>query len=211
VAWLVGVPEYRTGVGALSLVAGNIALSMGVQMRLIGFVLVALIATTPAFAQSMGYAGQQTREIKSLSADDTADLLAGRGMGMARAAELNHYPGPAHLLELKDKLGLTPAQIEIVQASFARMSAAARPLGAELVDRERALDRAFKDGSIKPEVLVSETAAIGALQGRLRAVHLAAHLETKSILTQQQIDAYDRLRGYADGGQDGHHHGMHHG
>ena len=35
-----------------------------------------------------------------------ADLRAGRGMGLALAAELNGYPGPAHVLELADKLDL---------------------------------------------------------------------------------------------------------
>ena len=39
-------------------------------------------------------------DIKSLSQDDQSALLAGRGMGLARPAELNGYPGPAHVLEL---------------------------------------------------------------------------------------------------------------
>jgi predicted DNA-binding mobile mystery protein A len=40
----------------------------------------------PAAAQTSGYSGEQSREIKALSAEETADLLAGRGMGAARAA-----------------------------------------------------------------------------------------------------------------------------
>ena len=51
-----------------------------------------------AFAQSP-YAGMQTRAIKALSDQQIADLRAGRGMGMALPAELNGYPGPAHVLE----------------------------------------------------------------------------------------------------------------
>jgi len=43
------------------------------------------IGTPPAIAQSMGYAGQQGRDIKALSEQDAADLLAGRGMSLARA------------------------------------------------------------------------------------------------------------------------------
>lgn len=74
-----------------------------------------------------GYAGQQTREIKALSAQQ-ADLLAGRGMRLARAGELNHYPGPAHVLELRDKLGLTSNQVDAVRASFIRMESAAKHL-----------------------------------------------------------------------------------
>ena len=46
------------------------------------------------------YAGQQTRAIKALSPEDLAGLLNGEGRGMAKAAELNGYPGPVHVLEL---------------------------------------------------------------------------------------------------------------
>ena len=58
----------------------------------------------------------QTRAIKALSDQQIADLRAGRGMGMALPAELNGYPGPAHVLELADKLELTPDQRASVQA-----------------------------------------------------------------------------------------------
>ena len=34
--------------------------------------------------------------------------------------------------------------------------------------------------------------------GRLRGVHLAAHIETAAVLTPHQIHRYDVLRGYAD-------------
>jgi hypothetical protein len=46
------------------------------------------------------YAGQQTRTIKALSDDEIAALRNGEGMGMAKAAELNGYPGPIHVLSL---------------------------------------------------------------------------------------------------------------
>lgn len=49
---------------------------------------------------SQPYAGQETREIKALSPDEVAAHLEGRGMGFAKAAELNHYPGPKHVLDL---------------------------------------------------------------------------------------------------------------
>ena len=56
------------------------------------------------------YAGMQTRSIKALSEQQVADLGAGRGMGLALAAELNGYPGPSHVLELADKLNLSTDQ-----------------------------------------------------------------------------------------------------
>jgi len=45
-----------------------------------------------------------------------------------------------------------------------------------------------------------ETATLGTLLGRLRAVHLAAHLETSAILDARQIVRYNELRGYVSGG-----------
>ena len=166
----------------------------------------------PAAAQTSGYSGQQGREIKALSAEETADLLAGRGMGVARAAELNHFPGPAHVLELREQLGLSAGQIRGVQDSFDRMSAAARPLGVQIVAAERRLDEAFASGAIDPETLRAETAAIAGLQGKLRAAHLAAHLETRALLSPEQIARYDTLRGYAGGTPPpGHHHHPHNG
>lgn len=61
-----------------------------------------LLAVTPAAAdtkhhgQHSPYAGLPAREIKALSPEEIADLAAGRGMGLALAAELNGYPGPRH-------------------------------------------------------------------------------------------------------------------
>ncbi len=180
-------------------------------MRTLSAVLLLLCTSAaPVLAQTMGYAGQQDRTIKALSDQETADLLAGRGMGLARAGELNHYPGPAHVLELKDKLALTPEQVAATSNSFARMAAAAKPLGAELVDRERALDGAFKAGTLTSAELGRRTDEIGAIQGKLRAIHLGAHLEMKGILTAQQVVAYDGLRGYGvPAAAPSAHHGMH--
>ena len=47
----------------------------------------------PGFAQTP-YAGMQKRPIKALSEQQVADLGAGRGMGLALAAELNAIPAP---------------------------------------------------------------------------------------------------------------------
>ena len=52
------------------------------------------------------YAGFNMRPIKALSDQQIADLRAGRGMGLALAAELNGYPGPSHVLELAKSLAL---------------------------------------------------------------------------------------------------------
>ena len=38
------------------------------------------------------YAGQQERDIKSLTADEVKRYLSGSGMGFAKPAELNRFP-----------------------------------------------------------------------------------------------------------------------
>lgn len=146
----------------------------------------------------MPYAGQQGRSIKALSDDDVIALRNGEGLGMAKAAELNGYPGPKHVLDLAQQLQLTDVQRRDVQAIFHRMSAAARPLGGELIAQEQALDGLFAKHDITPDRLASATAAIAELQGRLRAVHLSAHLDTCAVLNRDQIARYKRLRGYAN-------------
>jgi hypothetical protein len=59
------------------------------------------------------------------------------------------------------ELRLTEGQANQVTAVRDRMSAAALPLGAELIERELALDRLFAQGQITPELLAAETSAIG--------------------------------------------------
>jgi hypothetical protein len=147
-------------------------------------------ATTP-------YAGQQARSIKSLSEQDVEALLAGQGAGFARAAELNGYPGPAHVLELADTLGLTERQRQATQAIMNEHRARARQLGAELVAAEAELDRMFQQQQAAPATVDRATATVAALQGRLRAEHLKTHLAQAAILDRDQIRRYAMLRGYA--------------
>jgi Spy/CpxP family protein refolding chaperone len=149
------------------------------------------------------YAGQRTRSIKALSDEDIDALRKGEGMGLAKAAELNGYPGPAHVRALGKQLRLSDDQLAQITAIFDRMSAAAKSLGAEMIDREQALDQLFVEGDITPDRLATETTAIGELNGRLRAVHLAAHLETRALLRPEQLARYQQLRGYGE--SKGHH------
>ena len=158
-----------------------------------------VVAVAQEGAKPGSYAGEERRELKSLSAEEVEALLSGRGMGLAKAAELNHYPGPLHVIELAAELQLTTEQRAATQASFDKMREAAVRLGREIVRRERMLDAMFAKGDIDEGVLHTETSEIAQLQGTLRATHLAAHLEVRRLLSPQQIKKYDELRGYAAG------------
>lgn len=145
------------------------------------------------------YAGQQTRDIKSLSAAQTEDLLAGKGMELAKAAELNGYPGPMHTLELAQALARSPAQKQATQELLGRHKADARRLGAMLVEAERSLDQSFLTRQIDTPTLQRHTERIAGLQAELRASHLQTHLQQTALLSPQQINRYIELRGYTAG------------
>jgi Spy/CpxP family protein refolding chaperone len=142
------------------------------------------------------YAGQETRKIKALSDEQIRGYREGHGVGLALAAELNHYPGPRHVLDLGRELSLTDEQSARLKVVYEGMAGQAKTLGAELVDREERLDRRFAEASIDEDALRASTAAIARLQGELRRVHLQAHLDTRALLTPAQVRQYDELRGY---------------
>ena len=69
------------------------------------------------------YAGEENRSIKSLSPDDIAELRRGGGWGLAKTAELNGVPGPAHLLEmknetLKDEIDAISDERDIIEQNY---------------------------------------------------------------------------------------------
>lgn len=154
-----------------------------------------LTAAPPAPAPS-SYAGFEAREVKALSAERRAGLLAGAGLGYAMAAELNGHAGPKHVLELAEPLALSPEQRTGVQSSFARMHVESVRLGAALVAVEEQLDRRFAHRHLDAALLAELTAEIARIEGELRYTHLAAHLETDALLTAEQRARYTELRGY---------------
>ncbi|TWO70049.1 periplasmic heavy metal sensor [Caenimonas sedimenti] len=175
----------------------------------------ALIGPGSAMGQSSApYAGQQERAIKSLPQAEIDELLAGQGMGLAKAAELNGYPGPAHTLEHADALRLTPEQRRATETLMRAHKEKARALGAEVVEAERALDHAFASRQVDAARLSTLTTEVGSKQARLREEHLRTHLEQTALLSAEQTRKYAELRGYASAPASGEkrdgHHGKHH-
>ena len=151
------------------------------------------------------YAGQQERAIKALSVVEIEQYLSGAGMGLAQAAELHHFPGPKHVLELADEIGLTEQQRRKTEDLYADMHQQAVAIGQKIVDQEAWLDRRFQSGEVSTEEIDSITEQIGSLQGTLRATHLRAHVQMKELLSDQQLSQYDHLRGYSEGQTHQHH------
>jgi hypothetical protein len=142
------------------------------------------------------YSGLQDRAIKALSEQELEDLRAGRGMSMALAAELNGYPGPLHTLELARELELTPEQEQQTRQLFTRMQEEARRLGEDLVAAEAELDRLFREREATPESVHKASLDAATLRGQLRSTHLLYHLEMMAVLSAEQVERYNTLRGY---------------
>ncbi|WP_366553440.1 hypothetical protein [Aquibaculum sediminis] len=159
------------------------------------------------------YAGLLERPIKALPEEQVEALLNGQGAGFALTAELNGYPGPLHVLELSEELELAPEQRRQIEGLYDEMKGIAIELGRYLVELESTLDREFASRSIGAARLDELTSEIGRITGELRATHLRYHLETDRILSRDQVEQYDMLRGYSHGDHYGEHRAseMHHG
>jgi Spy/CpxP family protein refolding chaperone len=169
------------------------------------FLALAVLSIEALPSEASSYSGQEAREIKALSESEVSDLLSGEGMGYAMAAELNGYPGPAHVLALAEELELTAEQRAETEALFSEVKASARELGAELVAAERRLDEMFRDKTVDESSMSEAVAMISQIESRLRAAHLKAHLGQSQVLGEQQVNKYMMLRGYRNGRDNGHH------
>lgn len=157
----------------------------------------ALALSASAFAQTSPYAGEQQRAIKALGERDVAALRQGQGMGFAKAAELNGYPGPMHTLELAEPLQLSAEQRAATSRLMDEHKARARRLGEAVVTAEVELDRLFVGKQATPLAVSQATQRIADLQAQLRAEHLNTHLAQTALLTPAQTQRYVELRGYA--------------
>lgn len=144
------------------------------------------------------YAGFQKRQIKSLSERDIAEIRSGAGWGLALPAELNGRPGPAHLLELQDEIGLSAKQIEQIEVVYEEMRAEAIAAGERFIAAEAALSSAFEGSDLDNKRLRALLEASAQARSYLRFIHLSRHLSTPQLLTAAQLQKYNILRGYTD-------------
>ena len=161
--------------------------------RIITLLIALTLAASSAFAQSPG-GGKGMHGAGALSEKEIKALEGGMGMGMAKIAELNQYPGPKHVLELADELELTEEQKAATQQLYGEVRARAVPLGRKIIDAESALERAFVDKTVSAESLEAALLEIGELRAQLRFAHMETHLRQRALLSEDQVATYDRLR-----------------
>src|SRR5262245_10813891 len=173
-------------------------------MRLVTFLALMLLVVTSSPAQdrlTSPYRHQEQTGLRGLNEQEVAELRAGTGMGLARAAELNSYPGPRHVLDAVEarELQASAEQVAQVQRIFDTMKRDAQNVGAQILGEEARLETAFRSATITDPELRAHVVQIAALQGELRTIHLRAHLATRALLSDVQVARYNELRGYTAG------------
>src|SRR2546429_1383533 len=118
----------------------------------------------------------------------------GRGFGLAFAADQNGYPGPMHVLELKDRLKLTADQEAKARELMHTMFTESRPKGARLLEAEARLRRLFAERVADEAVVRATVAEVERARSEVRLVHLLAHLKTRDLLTEDQRRLYHETR-----------------
>ena len=76
------------------------------------------------------------------------------------------------------------------------MQTQAKKIGLLIIKKEKELDSVFKTNKAEEELIRNKITEIAQLNSKLRFVHLDAHLKQKEILTVEQVNSYNRLKGY---------------
>src|SRR5205823_2822820 len=180
----------------------QVRLTPGGSMR-IGLVCALTLAFVPLSAAAQPAGHQHTPggapsegHLEAQACLDEFDAVVrdGRGFGLAFAADQHGYPGPLHVLELKDRLQLTPEQETRMRALFETMLGEARPRAARLAAAEARLRRLFAAGVADDAAVRAAVADTEAARADLRLAHLAAHLRARDVLTEAQRRTYHHLR-----------------
>jgi Spy/CpxP family protein refolding chaperone len=116
---------------------------------------------------------------------------------MAKLAELNGYPGPRHVLDLANELELTNKQKANITTIYDNMKKKAAVLGQEIISIEKIANEGFINKTITDYQLKQLIFKSSQNYGQLRYTHLITHLKILDILTPEQVNLYNNLRGYS--------------
>ena len=160
-----------------------------------------ILLLLPALALADGHSagGGKGKHSGGLSEQEITALRAGKGMGMARSAHQNEYPGPRHVLELAEQLDLDDQQMQQTQVLFADMKRSAMALGEKIIAAEAELDAAFTRDSVDADAVKASLLEIGRLRAELRFVHIETHLKQRDVLSDAQVAAYYEARASTHG------------
>jgi len=166
-------------------------------MMLGGVVAITLAALAAiAWAQhGHGSVGAEGHQVAQACATEFEKVVSdGRGFGLAFAADQNGYPGPMHVLELRDRLKLTADQATKMQELMHAMFAESRPQGARLLEAEAKLRRLFADRTADEAAVRGAVGEVERARSEVRLAHLLTHLKTRDLLTEDQRRIYHEAR-----------------
>jgi LTXXQ motif family protein len=158
---------------------------------------IVLAATTLAGAQHRHDGGQGSEPHLAAQQCQTqfeAVIADGRGFGLAFVADQEGYPGPLHVLELKDRLRLSHDQERAMQQMMDAMFAESKPAAARLLAAERRLRSLFATATADEPSVRAAVADVERAHSEVRLVHLLTHLKTRHHLTDEQRRLYHAAR-----------------
>ena len=139
-------------------------------------------------------AGQGHLMVQRCQAEFERVVGEGRGFGMAFVADQNGYPGPMHVLELRERLQLSTEQVRQMEALMGGMFAESKPKSARLLEAERRLGALFAGGRAGEAAIRLAVAEVEEAHREVRLVHLLTHLKTRDLLTDEQRRQYQAAR-----------------
>lgn len=160
-------------------------------------VLALAVTATTARGQHGGNAGHGAsahRQVQACMTELEAVVADGRGGGMAFAADQNGYPGPMHILELRERLRLTSDQTAKAEALTRAMFDESRPKAAALIAAEARLRRLFAEQTADDARVRAAVTEVERARTEIRLVHLLTHLATRDLLTDEQRRLYHEAR-----------------
>src|SRR5947207_9101394 len=161
-------------------------------------VVVGIAITTAAAASAQhghGGAGAEGHQMAQACASEFEKVVGdGRGFGLAFAADQNGYPGPMHVLELRDRLKLTADQEAKARDLMHAMFAESRPKSVRLLEAEARLRRLFAERVADDAAVRAAVAEVERARSEVRLVHLLAHLKTRDLLSEDQRRLYHEAR-----------------
>ena len=162
-------------------------------------VVVGIAVTAAAAAASAqhghGGAGAEGHQMAQACATEFEKVVGdGRGFGLAFAADQNGYPGPMHVLELRDRLKLTADQEAKARDLMHAMFAESRPKSVRLLEAEAKLRRLFAERAADEATVRAAVAEVERARSEVRLVHLLAHLKTRDLLSEDQRRLYHETR-----------------
>ena len=171
---------------------------MRTSMRIGLAVTVLSTLVTAAGAQHAGHGhtggGDGHRAVQACATEFDQVVARGLGSGMAFAADQNGYPGPLHVLELRERLALTPEQVAKAEAMLRAMFDESRPKSSRLLQAEARLRDLFAQGGANEAAVRTAVAEVERARSDVRLVHLLAHLRASDLLTESQRRLYHDAR-----------------